>query len=138
MGSGVAQSSIKAFAFGSEAMCSATDLLCPRILARRATIPARGSPVDRRLSQPLSFSWTGQMSSALVVVGSGGVIKVGEAVRRLNFPKLIGLSLVLTLLTQSPDQADQGSFGVASRIRSRAGWLIQKGKEGLEPGSMDV
>jgi hypothetical protein len=27
---------------------------------------------------------------------------------------------------------------VASRIRSRAGGLIHEGKEGLEPGSIDV
>ena len=44
--------------------------------------------------------------------------------------------LVLTLLTQSPDEADQGSCGVALRIRRRAGGLIQEGKEGLEPGSV--
>jgi hypothetical protein len=48
------------------------------------------------------------------------------------------LLLVLSLLTQSPDQADQGSSRVASRIRSRAGGLIQEGKEGLEPGSIAV
>ncbi len=46
--------------------------------------------------------------------------------------------LVLTLLTQSQDEAYLGSFGVASQIRSRAGGLIQEGKEGLEPGSIDV
>jgi hypothetical protein len=46
--------------------------------------------------------------------------------------------LVLTLLTQSQDEAYLGSFGVASQIRSRAGGLIQDGKEGLEPGSIDV
>jgi hypothetical protein len=46
--------------------------------------------------------------------------------------------LVLTLLTQSQDEADLGSFGVASRIRRRAGGVIQEGKQGLEPGSIDV
>lgn len=46
--------------------------------------------------------------------------------------------LVLTLLTQSQDEADQGSCGVASRIRSRAGGLIQEAKEGLVPGLIDV
>jgi hypothetical protein len=46
--------------------------------------------------------------------------------------------LVLTLLTQSQDEADQGSCGVASRISSRAGGLIQEAKEGLVPGFIDV
>lgn len=46
--------------------------------------------------------------------------------------------LVLTLLTQSQDEADQGSCGLASRIRSRAVGLIQEGKEGLKPGSIDA
>jgi hypothetical protein len=46
--------------------------------------------------------------------------------------------LVLTLLTQSPDEADLGSFGVALRNRSRAWGLIQEGKEGFEPGSIDA
>lgn len=46
--------------------------------------------------------------------------------------------LVLTLLTQSPDEADLGSFGVALRNRSRAWGLIQEGKEGSESGLIDV
>ena len=46
--------------------------------------------------------------------------------------------LVLTLLTQSPDEADQGSFGVALRNRSRAWGLIQEGKKGSESGLIDV
>ena len=78
-GSGVAQSSMKALASGSEAMCSATDLLCARILARRATSPAEGSLIGRRLPQPLTFSWSGQVTSALVVVGSAGVMKAGAS-----------------------------------------------------------
>jgi hypothetical protein len=44
----------------------------------------------------------------------------------------------LPLLTQSPDEADQGSWGVASRIRNRAGGLIQEGKKGLKPSSIGV
>ncbi|MFM9100141.1 MAG: hypothetical protein ACKOPS_01900 [Cyanobium sp.] len=51
---------------------------------------------------------------------------------------MAGYLLVLTLFTQSPDEADQGFCGVASRFRSRAVGLIQEGKEGLESGSIGV
>lgn len=83
---------MKALASGSEAMCSATDLLCARILDLRATIPAAGSPIDRELPQPLVFCWTGPMTSALVEVGSAGVMKDDEVIRRLYTSRLDGLS----------------------------------------------
>jgi hypothetical protein len=46
--------------------------------------------------------------------------------------------LVLTLLTQSQDEADLGSFGVALRNRSRAWGLTQQIQEGLQSGAVGV